>query len=174
MNIFCQILSNTGKDFKKLCQQSFQLLFIWHLSQFQQNVQMFCNISDQKNCYDKRTLITFLFKCLIIVKSCVYWISSVQRDSEFSTQCLSWKSNFSSLLRKHFVMNILTLSTVKNDLCFSWIDWQSSSYNSSFASAFTHICLRFMLSLNKFWSHTSTEIDMSVLCSDLRCLKYKG
>ncbi len=72
MNIFCQILFNTGKDFKKLCQQFFQLLFIWHLSQFQQNVQMFCNISDQKNCYDKRTLITFLFECSVIVESCVY------------------------------------------------------------------------------------------------------
>jgi hypothetical protein len=59
MNIFCQILFNTDKDFKKLCQQSFQLLFIQHLSQFQQNVQMFCNISDQKNCYDKEHQLHF-------------------------------------------------------------------------------------------------------------------
>jgi len=163
MNIFCQILSDTGKDFKKLCQWSFQLLFVWHLSQFQQNVQMFCNISDQKNCYNKRTLIMFLSECSVIVESCVYWISSVQRNSEFDTQCFSQKSNFSSLLREHFVMNTLTLSTVENDLCFLQINWQSSSYNLFFASAFSHICLRSVISLNKFWSHTSTETDMSTV-----------
>ncbi len=178
MNIFHQILFNTDKGFKKFCQQSFQLLFVQHLSQFWQNVQMFCNISDQKNCYDKKTSVTSLFKCLIIVESCVYWISSVQRDSKFDTQCLSQKSNFSSLLREHSVMNILTLSTVENNLCFSWIDWQSSLYNSSSASAFTHIYLRSIVSLNKFWSCTSTETDMSAtvikaVCIDLLIiLKY--
>jgi len=170
MNIFCQILSDTGKGFKKLCQQFFQLLFIWHLSQFQQNVQMFCNISDQKNCYNKRASIMFLFKCSVIVKSCVYWISFVQRNSEFNTQCLSWKSNFSSLLKKHSVMNTLTLNTVENDLCFSQIDWQSSSYNSSFASVFIHICLRFMISLNKFWFYMSTETDMSATVIETVCI----
>jgi len=118
MNIFCQILSNTGIDFKKLCQQPFQLLFIQHLSQFWQNVQMFYNISDQKNCYNKRTLIMFLSECSVIIESCVYWISLIQRDSKFNTQCLSQKSNFSLLLREHSVMNTLTLSTVENDLYF--------------------------------------------------------
>jgi len=131
---------------------------------------MFCNISDQKNCYDKKTSITSLFECLIIVESCVYWISSVQRDSEFNTQCLSQKSNFSSLLREHSVMNTFILSTVKNDLCFLWIDWQSSSYNSSFASAFSHICLRSVVSLNKFWSCTSTETDMSATVIETVCI----
>ncbi len=112
MNISCQILSDTDKGFKKLCWQSFQLLFIQHLSQFWQNVQMFCNISDQKNCYDKRTSIMFLFECLTIVESCVYWISSVWRNSKFSTQCLSQKSNFSLLFRNHSVMNTLILSVM--------------------------------------------------------------
>jgi len=161
MNIFCQILSDTDKGFKKLCQQSFQLLFVWHLSQFWQNVQMFYNISDQRNCYEKRASVTFLFECSVIVESCVYWISSVQRDSEFNTQHFSQKSNFSSLLREHFVMNTLILSTVENDLCFLQIVWQSSLYDSSSASAFIHICLRSVISLNKFWSCTSTEINMS-------------
>jgi len=169
-NIFCQIFFNTDKGFKKLCQQSFQLLFIWHLSQFWQNVQTFCNISDQKNCYDKRASVTSLFKCLIIVESCVYWISSVWRDSKFSIQCLSQKSNFSSLLRKHFVMNTLILSTVENDLCFSQIDWQSSLYNSSSASAFTYICLRSVILLNKFWSCMSTEINMSATVIEAVCI----
>jgi len=124
--------------------------FIWHLSQFWQNVKMFCNIFDQKNCYNNRTLITSLFKCSVIVKSCVYWISLVQRDSEFNTQCLFQKSNFSSLLKEHFIMNTLTLSTVKNDLCFLWINEQSSLYNSSSVLAFSYICLRSVISLNKF------------------------
>jgi len=170
MNIFHQILFNTDKDFKKLCQQSFQLLFIWHLSQFQQNVQMFCNISDQKNCHDKRTSIMFLFECSAIVESCVYWISSVQRSSEFDTQCLSQKSNFSSLLREHFIMNTLIFSTVENNLCFLQIVWQSSLYNSSSASAFTHICLRSVISSNKFWSYTSTEINMSATVIETACI----
>ncbi len=121
MNIFHQILSDTGKGFKKPCQQSFQLLFVQHLSQFQQNVQTFCSISGQKNCYDKRASVTFLSECSVIVESCVYWISFVQRDSENSTQCLLQKSSFSSLLKKHFVMNTLTFKTVENDLCFLWI-----------------------------------------------------
>jgi len=151
MNIFCQICSDTDKGFKKPCWQSFQLLFIWHLLQFQQNVQTFCSISDQKNCHDKRTSVTFLFKCSVIVESYVYWISSVWRDFEFNIQCFSWKSNFSSQLREYSVINTFTLSTVENDLCFSWINWQSSLYDSSLASAFFYICLRSVISLNKFW-----------------------
>ncbi len=119
MNIFCQICSDTGKGFKKPCQQSFQLLFVQHLSQFWQNVQTFYSILGQKNCYNKKASVTSLFECSVIVESCVYWISSVQRDSENSTQCLLWKSSFSSSLKKHFVMNTLTFKTVKNDLCFS-------------------------------------------------------
>ncbi len=63
----------------------------------------------------------FLSECSVIVKLCVYWISLIQRSSEFNTQCLSQKSNFSLLLKEHFVMNILTLSTVENDLYFLWI-----------------------------------------------------
>ncbi len=131
---------------------------------------MFCNISDQKNCYDKKTLITFLFECSVIVESCVYWISFIQRSSEFSTQCLSWKSNFSSLLREHSVMNTLTLSTVKNDLHFLQIVWQNSLYDSSSASAFTYICLRSVISSNKFWSCMSTETDMSATVIETVCI----
>ena len=129
MNIFCQICSDTGKGFKKPCQQSFQLLFVWHLSQFWQNVQTFCSISSQKNCYDKRASVTSLSECSVIVESCVYWISSVQRDFDDNTQCLSWKSSFSSSLKKHSVMNILTFKTVKNNLCFlqTSASWESDS-----------------------------------------------
>jgi len=170
MNIFCQICSDMSKDFKKPCQQSFQLLFIQHLSQFQQNVQTFCSISSQKNIHDKRASVTFLFECSVIVKSCVYWISSVWRGFENSTQHLSQKSSFSSLLKKHFVMNILTFKTVENDLYFLWIVWQSLLYDSSSASALTHICLRFVISLNKFWSHTSTETDMSATVIETVCI----
>jgi len=112
----------------------------------------------------------FLFKCSVIVESCVYWISSVQSNSEFDIQCLSQKSNFSSLLREHFIINILTLSTVENDLCFSQIDWQSSLYNSSFASAFIYICSRFIISSNKFWSCMSTETDMSATVIKAVCI----
>jgi len=170
MNIFCQIHFDTGRGFKKPCQWSFQLLFIQHLSQFQQNVQTICSISGQKNCYDKRASVTFLFKCSVIAESYVYWISSVQRGSEKDTQCFLWKSSFSSLLKKHFIMNILTFKTVKNNLYCLWIVWQSSSYNSSFTSAFTHICLRSVISLNKFWSHTRTETDMSVTVIEAVCI----
>ncbi len=170
MNIFCQICFNTGKGFKKPCQQSFQLLFVQHLLQFQQNVWTFCSISGQKNCYNKRRPVTFLSECSVIVELCVYWISSVQRDSENNTQCFLWKSSFSSLLKKHFVMNIFTFKTVENDLCFPWIVWQSSLYNSSSASAFTHICLRSVVSLNKFWSHISTETDMSATVIEAVCI----
>ncbi len=67
-------------------------------------------------------------------------------------------------------MNILTFKTVENDLCFLWIVWQSSLYNSSSASAFTHICLRFIISLNKFWSYMSTEIDMSATVIEVVCI----
>jgi len=170
MNIFCQIHFNTDKDFKKPCQQSFQLLFVWHLSQFQQNVQTIYSISGQKNCCDKRASVTFLFKCSVIVESCVYWISLVQKDSENDTQCLSQKSSFFSLLKKHFIMNILTFKTVENNLCFSQMIWQSSLYDSSSASALTHICLRSVVSLNKFWSHTSTKISMSATVIEAACI----
>jgi len=170
INIFCQICFNTGRGFKKPCQRSFQLLFVWHLSQFQQNVQTFCSISGQKNCCDKRASVTSLSECSVIVKSCVYWISSVQRDSENSTQCLLQKSSFFSSLKKHFIMNILTFKTVENNLCFSWIVWQSSLYNSSSASAFTYICLRSVISLNKFWSCISTDINMSATVIETVCI----
>jgi len=121
MNIFYQMHFSTDRGFKKPCQQSFQLLFIQHLLQFQQNVQTFYSILSQKNCHDKRASVTFLFECSAIVKLCVYWISSVQRGSEKDTQCLLWKSSFSSSLKKHFIMNTLTFKTVKNDLCCLWI-----------------------------------------------------
>ncbi len=97
MNIFCQILFSTDKGFNKPCWQFFQLLFIQHLSQFLQNVQTFCSILSQKNCLNKRTSVTFLFECSVIVKSYVYWISSVQRDSEISTQHLLQKSSVTGL-----------------------------------------------------------------------------
>ena len=84
MNIFCQILFSTDRGFKKPCQWLFQLLFIQHLSQFLQNVQTFCNILSQKNCLNNRTSVTFLSECSVIIKSCVYWISSVWRDFEIS------------------------------------------------------------------------------------------
>jgi len=170
MNIFCQIHFNTDRGFKKPCQQSFQLSFIWHLSQFWQNVQTFCSISGQKNCYDKRASITSLFECSVIVESCVYWISLIQRGSENSTQCLLQKSSFSSLLKKHFIMNTLTFKTVENDLCFLWIVWQSSLYDSSSASAFTHICLRSVISLNKFWSYMRTKTTMSATVIEVACI----
>jgi hypothetical protein len=67
-------------------------------------------------------------------------------------------------------MNTLILSTVENDLHFLWIDWQSSSYDSSFTSAFTHICLRSVISLNKFWSCMSTETDMSATVIETVCI----
>jgi len=67
-------------------------------------------------------------------------------------------------------MNTLTFQTVENDLHFLWIVWQSSLYNSSFTSAFTHICLRSVISLNKFWSCTSTEIDMSATVIEAVCI----
>ncbi len=67
-------------------------------------------------------------------------------------------------------MNILTFKTVENDLCFSWIIWQSSLYNSSSASAFIHICLRSVISLNKFWSCTSTETDMFATVIEAACI----
>jgi len=170
MNIFHQICFNMSSGFKKSCQWSFQLLFIQHLLQFQQNVQTFCSILSQKNCCDKKASVTSLSECSVIVKSCVYWINSVWRGSENITQCLLWKSSFSSLFKKHFIMNTLTFKTVENDLCFSQIVWQSSLYNSSSASAFTHICLRFIISLNKFWSCMSTEIDMSATVIRVICI----
>jgi len=170
MNIFCQICFDTGRGFKKPCQQSFQLLFIQHLSQFWQNVWTFCSISGQKNCYNKRASVTSLFECSVIVESCVYWISLIWRDFENNTQCFLQKSSFSSSLKKHFIMNTLTFKTVENDLCFLQIVWQSSLYNSSSASAFTHICLRSVISLNKFWSHTSTETDMSATVIRAVCI----
>ncbi len=67
-------------------------------------------------------------------------------------------------------MNTLTFKTVENDLCFSWSVWQSSLYDSSSASAFTHICLRSVILLNKFWSHMSTEIDMSATVIEAVCI----
>ncbi len=85
MNIFHQIHFNTDKDFKKPCWRSFQLLFIQHLLQFWQNVQTFYSISSQKNCYNKRTSVTSLSECSVIVESCVYWISFVQRGSKNDT-----------------------------------------------------------------------------------------
>jgi len=170
MNIFCQICFSTDKGFKKPCQQSFQLLFVQHLSQFQQNVQTFCSISDQKNCYDKRASVTSLSECSVIVELCVYWISLIQRSSENNTQHLSQKSSFSSLLKKHSVMNILTSKIVENNLCFSQIVWQSSLYDSSSALAFTHICLRSVISSNKFWSYTIIETDMSATVIEAVCI----
>jgi len=169
MNIFHQMCFNTGRGFKKPCQRSFQLLFIQHLSQFQQKIQTFCSILSQKNCYDKRASVTSLSECSVIVESCVYWISLIQRGSEKDTQCLVWKSSFSSSLKKHSVLNTLTSKTVKNDLCCSWIVWQSSLYNPSSASAFTHICLRSVISLNKFWSCMSTKTEMSVTVIEAAC-----
>ncbi len=170
MNIFCQICFDTDKGFKKPCQQSFQLLFVWHLLQFWQNVQTFCSISSQKNCCDKRTSVTSLFECSVIVELCVYWISSVQRDSENSTQCLLWKSNFSSLLKKHLIMNILTFRTVRNNLCCFWIAWHSFLYDSSLVSAFIYICLRSVTSLNRFWSYMSTDINIFVTVIEAACI----
>ncbi len=67
-------------------------------------------------------------------------------------------------------MNTLTFKTVENDLCFLQIVWQSSSYDSSFASAFTHICLRFIISLNKFWSHMRTGTNMSATVIEAACI----
>ncbi len=170
MNIFCQICFNTDKGFKKPCQRSFQLLFIWHLLQFQQNVQIFYSILSQKNCHDKRASVTFLFECSVIVKSCVYWISFVQRDFENDTQCLLQKSSFSSSLKKHFVMNTLTFKTVRNDLCCFWIAWHSFLYDSSLVSAFTYICLRFVTLLNRFWSCTSTDTDIFTTVIETVCI----
>jgi hypothetical protein len=150
MNIFCQICFDTGKGFKKPCQQSFQLLFIQHLSQFQQNVQTFCSISGQKNCHDKRASVTSLSECSVIVESCVYWISSVQRV--LMTLSVFQKSSFSSSLKKHFIMNTLTFKTVENDLCFLWIVWQSSLYNSS-------LLQHSLTSVWDLWSHwTSSDL----------------
>jgi len=67
-------------------------------------------------------------------------------------------------------MNTLTFKTVENNLCFSRSVWQSSSYDSSFASAFIYICLRSVISLNKFWSCTSTEISMSATVIEAVCI----
>jgi len=170
MNIFHQICFDTGRGFKKPCQQSFQLLFVQHLSQFQQNVQTFCSILSQKNCYDKRASVTSLFECSVIVELCVYWISSVQRNSENDTQCLLQKNDFSSLLKKHFVMNTLTFKTVKNKLNCSQIAWHSFLYNLSFVSAFTYICLRSVASLNRFWSYTSTDTDIFATVIETVCI----
>ncbi len=170
MNIFCQIHFNTGRGFKKPCQRSFQLLFIQHLLQFWQNVQTFCSISGQKNCCDKRASVTFLFKCSVIVESCVYWISLIWRDSENDTQCLLQKSSFSSLLKKHSVMNTLTSKTVRNDLCCFWIAWHSFLYDLSLVSAFTYICLRFVTSSNRFWSCTSTGTDIFATVIEAVCI----
>jgi len=170
MNIFCQICSDTGRGFKKPCQQSFQLLFIQHLLQFQQNVQTFCSILSQKNCHNKRISVIFLSECSVIIESCVYWISSVWRGSENDTQHLLQKSSFSSLLKKHFIMNTLTFKTVKNDLCCFWIAWHSFSYNSSLISAFIYICLRSVASLNRFWSCTSTDISIFTTVIEAVCI----
>ncbi len=43
-------------------------------------------------------------------------------------------------------------------------------YNSFSASAFTHICLRSVISLNKFWSYMSTETDMSATVIERVCI----
>ncbi len=170
MNIFCQIHFNTDWGFKKPCQWSFQLLFIQHLSQFQQNVQTFCSILSQKNCHNKRISVTFLSECSVIVELCVYWISFVWRDFENNTQHLSQKSSFSSLLKKHFIMNILTFKTVRNDFCCFWIAWHSFLYDSSLVSTFTYICLRSVTSLNRFWSHTSTDISIFATVIEAVCI----
>jgi len=114
--------------------------------------------------------VTFLSECSVIVESCVYWISLIQRGSENNTQCLSQKSSFSLSLKKHSVMNTLTFKTVENDLCFSQIVWQSSLYDSSSASAFTHICLRSVISSNKFWFYISTEISMFTTVIEAVCI----
>jgi hypothetical protein len=66
-------------------------------------------------------------------------------------------------------MNILTFKTVEKSLFLISI-WQSSLYDLSFASAFTYICLRSVISLNKFWSCTSTEIDMSATVIEAVCI----
>ncbi len=83
---------------------------------------------------------------------------------------LSIFCSFSLLLKKHSVMNILTFKTVKNDLCFLWIVWQSLFYNSSFTSAFINIYLRSIILSNKFWSFTSTEINMSATVIETVCI----
>jgi hypothetical protein len=148
MNIFCQICFNTGRGFKSLVRWSFQLLFIWHLSQFWQNVQTFCSISGQKNCCDKRASVTSLSKCSVIVESCVYWISSVQRDSDeplsvfckrvaflhHSRSILLWILTFKTVKTIFVSCDCLTKLIVQLIFCFSihshlfkiWSHWTSS------------------------------------------------
>jgi len=167
---FIKFASVQVKASRSLVDDLFQLLFIQHLSQFWQNVQTFYSILSQKNSHNKRTSVTSLFECSVIVESCVYWISSVQRGFENSTQCLLWKSSFFSSLKKHFIMNILTFKTVRNDLCCFWISQHSFLYDSSLISAFTHICLRSVASLNRFWSHMSTDIDISATVIEAACI----
>jgi hypothetical protein len=58
----------------------------------------------------------------------------------------------------------------ENDLHFLQIVWQNSLYDSSSASAFTYICLRSVISSNKFWSCMSTETDMSATVIETVCI----
>ncbi len=60
----------------------------------------------------------FLYEFLLSMLSHMNYIHI---HSDNSTQCLLQKSSFSSLLKKHFIMNTLTFKTVENDLCFLWI-----------------------------------------------------
>ena len=67
-------------------------------------------------------------------------------------------------------MNTLTFKTVRNDLCCFWIAWHSFSYDLSLVSAFTHICLKSVTSLNRFWSCTSTDTDIFATVIETACI----
>jgi len=67
-------------------------------------------------------------------------------------------------------MNTLTFKTVRNDLCCFQIAWHSFLYNSSLVSAFTYICLRSVTSLNRFWSCTSTGINIFATVIETACI----
>jgi len=67
-------------------------------------------------------------------------------------------------------MNTLTFKTVKNNIYCFWIAWHSFLYDLSFISAFTHICLRSVTSLNRFWFHTSTGIDIFTTVIEAACI----
>ena len=114
-----QIFSETDKDFKNSWWWFFQLLFIQHLSQFQQNLQTSCSILSQKNCQEKSSAMTSLFKWSVMIELWMYWIRLVQRDLESDIHYCSWKSNLSFAFRKHSVIEIFILSIMRNDLhCF--------------------------------------------------------
>jgi len=59
---------------------------------------------------------------------------------------------------------------VKNNLHCFWIAWHSFSYNLSLVSAFTHICLRSVTSLNRFWSCMSTDINIFATVIEAACI----